>query len=137
LGFACCLPTAFLMFYNGLMVGAFLALFYSHGLGVPFGGWMLIHGVTELLAITLAGAAGFRIGWALAFPGAKSRPQAAADAGRLAATLMAGVVLMLAVAGLLEGYGRQLINVTAVRYGVALVTGLVWAIYFYAPRGRQ
>lgn len=137
LGFACCLPTAFLMFYNGLMAGAFLALFFSHGLGVPFGGWMLIHGVTELFAITLAGAAGFRIGWALAFPGDKSRPQAAADAGRLAATLMAGVILMLAVAGLLEGYGRQLITVTPLRYAVALATGLAWAAYFYVPRVRR
>ena len=137
LGFACCLPTAFLMFYNGLMMGAFLALFYSHGLGAPFGGWMLIHGVTELFAITLAGAAGFRIGWALAFPGSTSRPQAAAEAGRLAATLMAGVVLMLAVAGLLEGYGRQLVTVTALRYAIALATGLAWAAYFYMPRRRR
>jgi uncharacterized membrane protein SpoIIM required for sporulation len=134
LGFACCLPTAYLMFYNGLMLGAFLALFYNHGLGVPFGGWMLIHGVTELFAITLAGAAGFRIGWALAFPGSKSRLAAASDAGRLAGTLMAGVVLMLAVAGLLEGYGRQLVTMTALRYAIALATAAAWGAYFYAPR---
>jgi uncharacterized membrane protein SpoIIM required for sporulation len=134
LGFACCLPTAFLLFYNGLMVGAFFAIFYSHGLGAPFGGWMLIHGVTELFAITLAGAAGFRIGWTLAFPGNKSRLEASSDAGRLAATLMAGVVLMLGAAGLLEGYGRQLVTNTALRYAIALLTGLAWAGYFYAPR---
>jgi uncharacterized membrane protein SpoIIM required for sporulation len=95
---------------------------------------MLIHGVTELFAITLAGAAGFRIGWALAFPGSKSRLAAASDAGRLAGTLMAGVVLMLAVAGLLEGYGRQLVTLTAWRYGIALATAAAWAAYFYAPR---
>ena len=137
LGFACCLPTAFLMFYNGLMLGAFLALFYSHGLGVPFGGWMLIHGVTELFAVSLAGAAGFRIGWALAFPGRQSRLAAAADAGRLAGTLMAGVVIMLGFAGLLEGFGRQLITNTALRYGVALATALIWGVYFYAPRQKR
>ena len=39
LGFACCLPAAFLMFYNGLMLGAFLAIFSTHGLLMPFGGW--------------------------------------------------------------------------------------------------
>jgi uncharacterized membrane protein SpoIIM required for sporulation len=137
LGFACCLPTAFLTFYNGLMLGAFLALFVSHGLGLPFGGWLLIHGVTELFAITLAGAAGFRIGWALAFPGSKSRLEAAADAGRLAGIVMAGVVLMLAVAGLLEGYGRQLVTNTALRYAIALLTALVWGGYFYAPVFRR
>jgi uncharacterized membrane protein SpoIIM required for sporulation len=134
LGFACCLPTAFLVLYNGLMLGAFLALFISHGLGVAAGGWLLIHGVTELFAITLAGAAGFRIGWALCFPGRSARMAALAEAGRIAATVMAGVVIMLAVAGLLEGFGRQLINVTAARYGIAALTALVWGAYFYRRR---
>ena len=83
LGFACCLPTAFLMIYNGLMLGAFFAVFAQHGLGVELGGWLFIHGMTELFAVTLAGAAGFHIGWALAFPG-DARPHAtrSTDAGR-------------------------------------------------------
>jgi uncharacterized membrane protein SpoIIM required for sporulation len=134
LGFACCLPTAFLILFNGLMLGAFLALFVSHGLGVQAGGWLMIHGVTELFAITLSGAAGFRIGWALCFPGRQARMAALADAGRIAATVMAGVVIMLAVAGLLEGFGRQLITLTPVRYGVAAVTALGWGLYYYGRR---
>lgn len=136
LGFACCLPTAFLLLHNGLILGAFLALFVSHGLGIAAGGWLLIHGVTELLAITLAGAAGLRIGWSLCFPGRQSRPAAMAEAGRLAATVMTGVVVMLAVAGLLEGYGRQLIDATPIRYGVALITALIWGFYFYRRRAE-
>ena len=136
LGFACCLPAAFLMFYNGLMLGAFVAIFYTHGLLVPFGGWTLIHGVTELFAVTLAGAAGIRIGWMLAFPGEKSRLAAAADAGRIGATVMVGAVVMLGIAGLLEGFGRQMVTSTALRYGVAFATALVWATYLYYPRRR-
>jgi uncharacterized membrane protein SpoIIM required for sporulation len=136
LGFACCLPTALLMLYNGLMLGAFLALFVSHGLGVPAGGWLMIHGVTELFAVTLAGAAGFRLGWALCFPGRRSHREALADAGRTAAMAMAGVVLMLGVAGLLEGFGRQLITGTSARYAVALGTAFIWGLYFYRP-GRK
>jgi uncharacterized membrane protein SpoIIM required for sporulation len=134
LGFACCLPTAFLMIFNGLMLGAFLALFVSHGLGAAAGGWLLIHGVTELFAITLAGAAGFRLGWTLCFPGRRAHRDALAEAGRLAATVMVGVVIMLAVAGLLEGYGRQLIVQTSSRYGIAGATALAWALYFYRQK---
>jgi uncharacterized membrane protein SpoIIM required for sporulation len=134
LGFACCLPTAFLMFYNGLTLGAFFSLFAERGLGFEFGGWVLIHGVTELFAVTLAGAAGFRIGWALAFPGAKSRPDALAEAGRKAAIVMAGVVVMLLCAGMLEGFARQLITNTFVRYAIALASAIVWGSYFYWPR---
>ena len=54
LGFALCLPTAGLMLSTGCMLGAFLALFAAHGLGIEAGGWLMIHGVTELFAITLA-----------------------------------------------------------------------------------
>ncbi len=136
LGFALCLPTAGLMLYNGCMLGAFLALFASRGLGFEAGGWLMIHGVTELFAVTLAGAAGFSIGWAVAFPGARSRVDAVAEAGRRAATAMAGVLVMLLVAGALEGFGRQLIQQDLVRYGIAAATALAWGCYFYWPRRR-
>lgn len=134
LGFALCLPTGLLMLYNGATLGAFLALFISRGLGWEIGGWLMIHGVTELFAVVLAGAAGLRIGWAVAFPGVRSRLDAAVDSGRTAAVAMAGVVVMLFVAGLLEGFGRQLIVETWARYAVAGVTGLIWFAYFYGPR---
>jgi uncharacterized membrane protein SpoIIM required for sporulation len=131
LGFACCLPTAFLMILNGATLGALLAVYAEHGLGIEFGGWVLIHGVTELFAVTLAGAAGFKLGWALAFPGNLSRADALAAAGRTAALVMAGVVIMLAVAGLLEGFARQLITSTPLRYTVAIATGVFWLSFFY------
>lgn len=134
LGFALCLPTAGLMVYNGCMLGAFVALFASHGLGFEAVGWLMIHGVTELFAITLAGAAGFSIGWAVAFPGERTRVDAAAHAGRRAAMVMGGVVVMLFVAGLLEGFARQLIRNDLARYAVGAASGIIWAGYFYLPR---
>jgi uncharacterized membrane protein SpoIIM required for sporulation len=137
LGFALCLPTAALMVLNGAMLGAFLALFVSRGLGFEAGGWLMIHGTTELFAIVLAGAAGFSIGWAVAFPGERSRVDAAAEAGRRAATAMAGVVVMLFVAGILEGYGRQLIQRDLARYAVAGSMLVGWLTYFYWPRRAE
>lgn len=133
-GFALCIPTAILLLLNGVTVGAFIALFASRGLGVEFGGWLLIHGVTELFAVILAGAAGLRIGLTVAFPGQRSRLDAAADAGRTAGVVMGGVIVMLFLAGLLEGFGRQLIAEPGVRYSVAAVTAVIWTAYFYAPR---
>src|SRR3546814_11533140 len=47
LGFAFAVPTALLLVYNGLMLGAFFAVFVPKGLGGEFGGWLLIHGTTE------------------------------------------------------------------------------------------
>jgi uncharacterized membrane protein SpoIIM required for sporulation len=137
LGFACCLPTAFFLFYNGLMLGAMLSVYAGHGLGIAFGGWLAVHGVTELFAITLAGAGGMRIGWALAFPGELSRLDALRTASRDATLAMIGVVVMLLIAGLLEGFARQLIGSTAIRYAVGGMSGLVWLAYFYAPPRRR
>ena len=137
LGFALCLPTAALMVANGAMLGAFLALFVSRDLGFEATGWLMIHGTTELFAIVLAGAAGFSIGWAVAFPGARSRVDAASEAGRRAGTVMAGVVVMLFVAGLLEGFARQLIQVDLARYAVAVSMLAGWLTYFYWPQSSR
>ncbi|MFN3944912.1 MAG: stage II sporulation protein M [Allosphingosinicella sp.] len=136
LGFAFGVPTAMLLVYTGAMLGAMMTLFASRGLALEFGGWVAIHGTTELFAIILAGAAGLRIGWAIVFPGDLPRLAAATKAGRMAATAMAGVVLMLFVAGLLEGYGRQLITSDIVRYMIAGTMLLVWAGFYYLPRRR-
>jgi uncharacterized membrane protein SpoIIM required for sporulation len=137
LGFAFALPTALLLIYNGMSLGALLAIYAAKGLTWPFLGWIAIHGTTELFAITLAGAAGFRIGLAIAFPGRIARMDAAVGAGRTAGTAMAGVVLMLMVAGLLEGIGRQTVQVDWQRYAIggAMLTG--WLTYYYLPRGRH
>lgn len=137
LGFAFCLPTAILVTLNGLTLGAFLALYVPKGLGVAEFGWLMIHGTTELFAIVLSGAAGFRIGLAVAFPGRTARIDAAVAAGRDSAGVMIGVVLMLAAAGVLEGVGRQTIVSDGPRYAIALAALACWLAYFYLPRGAR
>lgn len=137
LGLAFGVPTLLLIAYNGLTLGAFMAVFASKGVGGDFAAWLTIHGTTELFAIMLSGAAGLRIGLALAFPGRRARLDAATDAGRTGATAMIGVVVMLAVAGLLEGIGRQTVDSAAMRVvvGTAMLAG--WLVYFYLPRDRR
>ncbi len=137
LGFAFTVPTVLLLLYNGLSLGAMICLFAQKGLGFGFVGWLTIHGSTEMFAIILAGAAGMRIGTAVAFPGRDARTESAVRAGRGAAVAMAGVVLMLLVAGLLEGIGRQTIQSDATRYGIGLAMLAGWLAYFYLPRRRE
>ncbi|MEO7634955.1 MAG: stage II sporulation protein M [Sphingomicrobium sp.] len=135
LGFAFAVPTLLLILYNGLMLGAFIAVFASKGLGLNVAAWLMIHGTTEIFAICISGAAGIRIGLAMAFPGRLSRMDALVRAGRTAATAMAGTIVMLAIAGLLEGIGRQTILGDGLRalIGAAALAG--WLVYFYVWRG--
>jgi uncharacterized membrane protein SpoIIM required for sporulation len=111
LGFAFGVPTMMLEYYQGIGLGAMLAVFSSKGLGVDFGGWLFIHGTTELFAAALSGAA-----------------------GRTAGKVMVGVILMLLAAGLLEGFGRQLITDTVMRYAIGSLMLAFWLAYFYIPR---
>lgn len=134
LGFALCVPTAFLLAYSGGTVGALLAVYAAHGLGLDLGGWLLVHGVTELLALALAAAGGFHVGRAVASPGRLGRLDAAAAAGRRAAVLLAGAFVMLLCAGFLEGIVRQTVTGTGARYAIAAATALFWGAYLYAPR---
>lgn len=137
LGFAFGIPTAVLLIYNGVYIGSFYAVFWQKGLAYELTGWLFIHGVTELFAIILAGAAGFMIGGAVAFPGRKSRMQSMRDSGEKAAMVIIGAVIMLFIAALLEGFGRQLINVDEVRYAIAGTSLVFWLGYFYIPRRSE
>ena len=138
LGFAFAVPTVLLILYNGLSMGAMIAVFASKGLGVNFAAWLMIHGTTEIFAICIAGAAGIRIGMAVAFPGRLSRMEAAVRAGRLAATAMIGVIVMLGAAGLLEGVGRQTILDDGLRALIGAAMLALWLVYFYVmPSWRR
>jgi uncharacterized membrane protein SpoIIM required for sporulation len=137
LGFAFCVPTVMLIALNGCVLGAFLQIHAKHGLTTELCGWLSIHGTTELFALVIAGAAGLRVGSWIAFPGEKSRMIAAGEAGRTAATAMIGVLIMLFVAGLLEGIGRQTITGDLTRYGIGGTALLIWITFFYLFRFRD
>lgn len=137
LGFAFGAPTVFLVAQNALSLGAMLALFASRGLGFSFAAWILIHGVSEIFAILLGAAAGFHIGWSFAFPGGRPRLEAATAAGLSGARVMVGAVVMLAVAGMLEGFARQLIQNDVARISIAGFTLVMWLSYFYLPRPKR
>jgi len=134
LGFAFALPTVALLLYNGLSIGAFIAVFTNKNLGFEIGGWLSIHGTTELFAIALAGAGGMLIGRAVAFPGEMSRMESMRAKSEQAAIILGGVVVMMFIAGILEGFGRQLIQNDWLRYGIGGSMLTFWLVYFFLPR---
>lgn len=138
LGFCFGIPTLLLLVYNTALLGAMLWLFDDAGLGPDFAAWLSVHGTTELFAILLSGAAGLHIGRSMAFPGPRSVLAAAAAAGKRSAQVMVGCTLMLVIAGILEGYARQLVPTTEGRFGISAVMLFFWLTYFaFAPRPRD
>ena len=136
LGFLAGVPTLLLLVYNGLTLGAFVEIHARRGLLVDVLGWLLIHGVTEIGAVIIAGAGGLVLADKILFPGRYTRLENLARHGREAAQLGGGAVLMLFVAGLIEGGFRQLIGNTEGRFAFAAVTAVLWLAYFLSGRGK-
>ncbi len=137
LGVAGGAPTFVLLLYQGVIFGAFIALHYDRGLFWDFMGWVSIHGVTEFGAIILCGAGGLAIAQTVLAPGQYSRLDNLARRGREVSSLVGGAVLMLFLAGLIEGGLRQLIASTPWRFAFAAATALLWFSYFaFAGRRR-
>ncbi|HEY7683396.1 MAG TPA: stage II sporulation protein M [Gemmatimonadales bacterium] len=93
-----------LLGYNGLFMGAISGHFGNLGLLAYLWTFVIGHGVLELFAIWVAGAAGFLLGRALIAPGDLTRTEALVLTGRLAMRMIGAVILLLVIAGLIEGF---------------------------------
>lgn len=96
--------TAYLMVFNGLSIGAIATLVGQNHLAYPFWAFVFPHGSLELPAIFFAGGAGFLLGRAILFPGKYRRADALKFYGSQAVQLIFGIVPMLIVAGIIEGF---------------------------------
>lgn len=130
LGLAAGVPTLIMAIFQGLGIGSFLALHYDRDLLLASLGWLSIHGTTELGALILLSAGGLLIADKMLFPGRYARIENLALHGREAAQMAVGGVLMLFVAGILEGGFRQLVSGTPLRLAIGLSVGALWLIYF-------
>ena len=134
LGVAAGIPTLLLIGYQGLMLGAFLAIHAKLGLAYDFIGWVSIHGITELGAIVLCGAGGLLIAEKALFPGRYSRVESLARVGGQASHIALGAVLLLFLAAILEGGFRQLVASTPLRLLIGGAVGACWMTYLALPR---
>lgn len=98
------LPAVYVLFMNAHGVGITGGLMAEAGRLDSFFGFILPHGTLELTAIFVAGGVGLKLGWTLVDPGSSSRAAALARQGRATATVALGLVGVLFVSGLLEGF---------------------------------
>ncbi len=123
---------------NGLMLGGVGALFTNAGFGPDF--WVTVapHGVIELTAIQIAGAAGLLISLGIIAPGRMRRRDAIRTSAARAGVLIAGVASMLVIAGTIEGFYSPLRLPAAPRVAVGVITGILLVLYFaFAGRERR
>ncbi|MFN0028855.1 MAG: stage II sporulation protein M [Acidimicrobiales bacterium] len=125
------LGSLFVLVYNGANVGLATGMFIEADQQGRFYGLLLPHGLLELSAIVLAGAAGLALGWAMIVPGDRTRGAAVRAASQRGLTVMLGVAAALVVAGAIEGFVTGSTLATAMRVGLGGSVEVVFLAYLY------
>lgn len=123
--------TLYVVFFNGAMLGALSAYLEVQKADMA-NYWSLIlpHGFIELTAIVIAAAAGLKIGYALLVPGQLGRISAVIKSAKEGAMLMPGVIGMLVIAGLIEGFITPSSLSIPFKFVFAGMTVVLMGLYF-------
>jgi len=125
------LGSLFYLLFNGLTIGAVAGHLTGIGYHQPFWSFVIGHGAFELTAITLAGAAGLKLGAALIAPGRLTRGEALRLAAATAVRLIAGATVLLLIAAFIEAYWSSMTYPSApIKYAVGTLLWLLVGLYF-------
>jgi uncharacterized membrane protein SpoIIM required for sporulation len=102
--------TAYELFKNGVMLGAFQGFFWKYNLFVKSLLVVCIHGTFEISAIIIAGAAGFVLGNSLLYPGTYKRIESLKIGAKNSLKIIVGIVPVFIVAGFLESFVTRYTN---------------------------
>ena len=123
------IPIPWVLFQNAANVGVAGGLMADAGkLDILFG-LLTPHGLLELTAVFLAGAAGMRLGWTVIAPGDRPRGQALAEQGRAVVSVAVGLVAVLLVSGLIEALVTPSPLPTAARIGIGVLAEVLFLGY--------
>lgn len=123
------LPTLWILLQNALNVGVAAGFLIAAGKAGVFFGLILPHGLVELSAVFLAGAAGLRLGWTVIDPGPRRRADALAEEGRAAMSIAVGLVGVLLVSGIIEAFVTPSPLPTWARIGIGGLAEAAFLIY--------
>ncbi|GAA4235858.1 stage II sporulation protein M [Actinomadura meridiana] len=123
------IPTVFVLLMNQVNLGLSAGLMFAYGKGDVFFGLILPHGLLELTAVYLACAGGLKLGWTVIDPGRRSRGQALAEEGRAAVSIALGLIAVLLVSGLIEGFVTGWVHTTWLRIGIGVVAETAFLTY--------
>ncbi len=129
--------TVWVLVMNGLSIGAAIGLYISKDIGHLIFGFIAPHGVFELSAIAIAGAAGLLLGAGMLIPGDRTRRAALAVNGRRAIRLVGGCAFLLIFAGAIEGFISPNATITqTAKFGVSAITAVLLVLYVFpwAPK---
>jgi uncharacterized membrane protein SpoIIM required for sporulation len=117
-------------------IGVSAGVLFHLGRGDVFFAYILPHGMLELTAIFVGAAAGLRIFWAWIAPGGRTRAQALAEDGRALFTVAIGLVFVLLVSGVIEGFVTPQPWPWPLKFGIGALALAAFVFYIVFVGGR-
>ncbi|TVQ48449.1 MAG: stage II sporulation protein M [Gloeocapsa sp. DLM2.Bin57] len=128
--------TVYILAFNGIHIGSIAAFVAQNNLSWPFWAFVFPHGSLELPAIFWSGGAGLLIARGLLFPGRYRRFDAIKYYSSLAAKLVLGIIPMLVIAGIIEGFfSPSPLIPDILKYILGL--GIFILLLLYCQRGKH
>lgn len=123
--------TIYVLFSNGIMLGAFITFFYNYGI-LEKTSTVWLHGTFEISVIVIAGCAGLVMGNSFLFPKTYSRRVAFMKGAKDGLKIVVSTIPFFIIAGFIEGfitrYGEQMPWFIA--YGIIFLS-LFIIVYYY------
>jgi uncharacterized membrane protein SpoIIM required for sporulation len=127
--------TVWILFFNGLLLGVIATATAQAGMALSLWSFVAPHGVLEIPALVISGAAGLELARGLLFPGMLPRRDAVAEAGRRAVRLLLGTIPLLVIAGTIEGFFSPTHVSPVLKFTLAVL--LMMALITYLGSGKK
>ena len=131
--------TGYLLMQNGIMLGAFQAFFFQHGIYADSLLAVWLHGTLEISAVIVAGAGGLAIGNGWLFPGTYPRMMSFRMGARRGLKIVVGTVPLFVVAGFIESFFTRHTEWNNVLRLAVILCSLTFVVgyYIYLPYKRR
>ncbi|WP_438712561.1 stage II sporulation protein M [Aquimarina muelleri] len=123
--------TAYILFSNGVMLGAFMTFFYTEGLLFEASKSVWLHGTIEISVIVIAGCAGLVMGNSILFPKTFSRRVSFMKGAKNGLKIVISTIPFFIIAGFIEGFITRYSNMPVWLAMTIIFSSLALIVFYY------
>ncbi len=123
--------TAYILFSNGVMLGAFITFFYTQNVFFEANKQIWLHGTIEISVIIVAGCAGLLMGNSILFPKTYSRRVSFMKGAKDGLKVVVSTIPFFIVAGFIEGFVTRYTDMPNWLAFLIIGTSLLLIVFYY------
>ncbi|MEA1784964.1 stage II sporulation protein M [Arenibacter sp. GZD96] len=123
--------TAYILFSNGVMLGAFSTFFYTKGVFFEANKQIWLHGTIEISVIIVAGCAGLIMGNSILFPKTYTRRLSFMKGAKDGLKVVVSTIPFFIIAGFIEGFITRYSEMPAWLAFLIIGSSLVLVLFYY------